>query len=182
MKSPQVVILLEPLPAGRVEPSNPENMKRFILVLASGFGAGYVPSAPGTAGTLVAIPIFLVLSSIPFPLYELTIFAFIFFAIWISGEAQKCWGRKDHPRIVIDEITGYLITMLWLPKTTLFIILGFFLFRFFDIAKPPPIRLLERVKGGFGVVLDDVLAGVYANIVLQIISYFTLSPGGRGVG
>ncbi len=148
----------------------------FVLFLAAGFGAGYAPIAPGTAGTLVAIPIFLVLSSIPFPLYELTILTFFFFASWISGEAQRCWGRKDHPRIVIDEIMGYLITMLWLPKTPLFIILGFFLFRFFDIVKPPPIRTLERARGGFGVVLDDVLAGVYTNIVLQIVHLFIKSP------
>ena len=144
-------------------------MKRFILLLASTFGAGYVPTAPGTAGTLVAIPIFLVLSSIPFPLYELTILTFFFFASWISGEAERCWERKDDPRIVIDEIMGYLITMLWLPRTILFIILGFFLFRFFDIVKPPPIRLLEKAKGGYGVVLDDIVAGIYANIVLQLI-------------
>jgi phosphatidylglycerophosphatase A len=154
-------------------------MDRFFLFLAAGFGAGYVLIAPGTAGTLVAIPIFLVFSSIPFPLYELTILTFFFFASWISGEAERCWERKDDPRIVIDEIMGYLITMLWLPKTTLFIIFGFFLFRFFDIVKPPPIRLLEKVKGGYGVVLDDVLAGVYSNIVLQIISYFALSLGAR---
>jgi phosphatidylglycerophosphatase A len=143
-------------------------MKRFVLLLAAGFGAGYVPMAPGTAGTVVAIPIFLLLSSIPSPLYELTILTSFFFASWISGEAERSWERKDHPRIVIDEIVGYLITMLWLPKTILFIILGFILFRFFDIVKPPPIRLLEKVKGGYGVVLDDVVAGVYANIVLQI--------------
>jgi len=155
-----------------------QKMGYLILLIATGFGVGYSPIAPGTAGTLVAIPIFLVLSSIPFPLYELTILTFFFFASWISDEAQRCWGRKDHPRIVIDEIMGYLITMLWVPKTTLFIILGFFLFRFFDIVKPPPIRFLEKVKGGYGVVLDDVLAGVYSNIILQIISYFTLSPGG----
>ena len=151
-------------------------MKRFFLFLASGFGAGYAPIAPGTAGTLVAIPLFLILSLISSPLYELTILAFFFLASWISGEAQRCWGRKDHPRIVIDEIMGYLVTMLWLPKTTLFIILGFFLFRFFDIVKPPPIRLLEKVRGGYGVVLDDVLAGVYANIVLQIANLFIKSP------
>jgi len=152
-----------------------------ILFLAAGFGAGYVPIAPGTAGTLVAIPIFLVLSSIPFPLHELTVLTFFFFASWISGEAQSSWGRKDDPRIVIDEIMGYLITMLWLPKTVLFIVLGFFLFRFFDIVKPPPIRLLEGVKGGYGVVLDDVLAGVYVNIVLQIVSLFIKSPLSPGM-
>jgi len=156
-------------------------MKRFFLFLAAGFGTGYVPIAPGTAGTLVAIPIFFVLSSIPSPLYELTILTFFFFASWVSGEAQRCWGKKDHPRIVIDEIVGYLIALLWLPRTTLFIILGFFLFRFFDIVKPPPIRLLEKVRGGYGVVLDDVVAGVYSNIILQIISHWTLSSG-RGAG
>jgi phosphatidylglycerophosphatase A len=157
-------------------------LDRFFLFLAAGFGAGYSPIAPGTAGTLVAIPIYFFLSFIPSPLYELTIITFFFLSSWISEKAQREWGRRDHPRIVIDEIVGFLITMLWLPKTTLFIILGFFVFRFFDIVKPPPIRLLERVKGGYGVVLDDVAAGIYSNIVLQIISYFTLSPGGRGVG
>ena len=154
-------------------------MNRFIILLASGFGAGYCPVAPGTAGTLVAIPVYLLFSRIPFPLYELTLLTFFFLASWISDRAEKDWGRKDHPRIVIDEIMGFLITMLWVPKTILFIILGFFLFRFFDIVKPPPIRLAEKARGGYGVVLDDVLAGIYANIILQIISYFTLSPGAR---
>ena len=144
-------------------------MNRFLLFLAAGFGVGYSPIAPGTLGTLIAIPLFLFLSSIPFPLYESTVITFFFLSSWISDKAQVYWGRKDHPRIVIDEMMGFLITMLWVPKTTSFIILGFFLFRFFDIVKPPPIHLLEKVRGGFGVVLDDVMAGVYANIILQII-------------
>ena len=151
----------------------------FFFFLAAGFGAGYSPIAPGTAGTLVAIPIYFFLSFIPFPLYELTIITFFFLSSWISERAQKEWGKRDHPRIVIDEMMGFFITMLWLPKTILFIILGFFLFRFFDIVKPPPIRFLERVKGGYGVVLDDVLAGVYANIILQFVRLFiksSLSP------
>jgi phosphatidylglycerophosphatase A len=143
----------------------------FILFFATGFGAGYSPIAPGTAGTLVAIPIYYFLSFIPFPLYELTIITFFFLSSWISEKAERHWGKRDHPRIVIDEMMGFLITMLWLPKTTLLIILGFFLFRFFDIVKPPPIRLLERVKGGYGVVLDDVLAGVYSNIILHLINF-----------
>jgi phosphatidylglycerophosphatase A len=153
-------------------------MNRFFLLLASGFGAGYSPIAPGTFGTLVAIPIYLFLSHIPFPIYELTLLTFFFLSSWISDRAQNYWGRKDHPRIVIDEILGFLVTMLWVPKTALLIILGFFLFRFFDILKPPPIRLMEKARGGYGVVLDDVLAGIYSNIILQIISYLTLSHGG----
>ncbi len=88
---------------------------------------------------------------------------------------------------MIDEMMGFLITMLWIPKTTRLVIIGFFLFRFFDILKPFPIRHLERrLKGGFGVVLDDVLAGIYSNIILQIIKFlpavFSLSHQGRGTG
>jgi phosphatidylglycerophosphatase A len=159
-------------------------MNRFILVLATGLGVGYSPIAPGTMGTLLSIPIYLFLSQIPSPLYELTLLTFFFLASWISEQAQKYWATKDDQRIVIDEMMGFLITMLWIPRTIFFISMGFILFRFFDILKPFPIRRLEkRWKGGFGVVLDDVAAGVYVNIILQIISYyFTLSPGGRGMG
>jgi phosphatidylglycerophosphatase A len=157
-------------------------LRRFFLLLATGFGVGYSPIAPGTLGTLITIPLYYFLSAIRSPLYEITLLALIFLSIWISENAEIFFGKKDDPRIVIDEMTGFLITMLWVPKTIVSVILGFFLFRFFDIVKPPPIRLIERAKGGFGVVLDDLVAGVYSNIILQIISYFTLSPGGRGVG
>lgn len=159
-------------------------MNKFFLFIATGFGVGYSPIAPGTLGTLVAIPIYYFLSEIPSPLYEITLVGFFFLAVWISENAEIFFGKKDDQRIVIDEMIGFLITMLWIPKTIHFILIGFFLFRFFDILKPFPIRRLEtRLKGGWGVVLDDVLAGVYANIILQIASYyFTLSPGGRGIG
>ena len=159
-------------------------MNRFFLIIATGFGVGYSPIAPGTLGTLVAVPIYYFLSDIPSPLYEITLIGFIFLSVWISEKAEIFFEKKDDQRIVIDEIVGFLITMLWIPKTTRFIIIGFFLFRLFDILKPFPIRRTERkLRGGFGVVLDDVVAGVYANIILHIASYyFTLSPGGRGIG
>ena len=144
-------------------------MNYFILLLATGFGVGFSPIVPGTIGTLLAIPIYIFFSSIPFPVYEVTIVAFFFLSCWISDKAQSYWGNKDDRRIVIDEIMGFFVTMMWVPRTARLIILGFFFFRFFDIVKPPPIRRLERVKGGFGVVLDDVVAGVYANIVLQLL-------------
>jgi phosphatidylglycerophosphatase A len=145
-------------------------MNRFFLLLATGFGVGYSPVAPGTLGTLVAIPIYYFLSDIPSPLYEITLIGFIFLSIWISEKAEIFFVKKDDQRIVIDEIIGFLITMLWVPKTVPFIIIGFFLFRFFDILKPFPIRRLEKgLKGGYGVVLDDVAAGVYANIILHLI-------------
>ncbi len=152
-------------------------MNRFILILATGFGVGYSPIAPGTLGTLIAIPVYYFLSTIPSPLYEITLIAFLFLSVWISENAEIFFGKKDDTRIVIDEMIGFLITMLWVPKTTRFIIIGFFLFRFFDILKPFPIRGLEkRLKGGFGVVLDDVLAGVYANIILEIVRLIVKSP------
>jgi len=144
-------------------------MKYFLLLLATGFGVGYSPIAPGTAGTLIAIPVYFFLSRIASPIYEITLFGFLFLSIWISENAEVFFKRKDDGRIVIDEMMGFFITMLWVPKTLPFIIMAFFLFRFFDIFKPFPIRRVERkLKGGFGVVLDDVAAGVYANIILQI--------------
>ena len=147
-------------------------MNYFILLFATGFGVGNSPIAPGTLGTLVAIPIYYFLSENPSPLYEITLIGFFFLSVWISENAEAFFGKKDDPRIVIDEVMGFLITMLWLPKTILFIILGFFLFRFFDIVKPFPIRHLERqLKGGFGVVLDDVMAGIYANVVLHLLQF-----------
>ena len=145
-------------------------MRRFFLLMATGLGVGYSPIAPGTLGTLVAIPVCYLLSSIPSPIHEITLAGFFCLSVWVSENAEIILGRKDDPRIVIDEIMGFLITMLWVPKAIGFIVMGFFLFRFFDILKPFPIRHIERkLKGGFGVVLDDVMAGVYANIVLQII-------------
>lgn len=162
-------------------------MKHFIIMLATGLGAGYSPVAPGTLGTLLAVPIYFFLSEIPFPLYEITLTGFFFLAVWVSEKTEAIFGKKDDRKIVIDEMMGFFITMLWVPKTIQFIIVGFFLFRFFDILKPFPIRHIEkRLKGGFGVVLDDVMAGVYANIVLHLIQIlpftFFLSPGGRGAG
>ncbi len=161
-------------------------MKRFVLLLATGFGAGYSPVIPGTMGTLIGIPVLLVLSAIPSPAYEMTVLAFFFLAVWTAEKAQTYWGVKDDQRIVIDEIMGFLVTMLWIPGTLTTIICGFILFRLFDIVKPFPIRRLEEVRGGYGVVLDDVMAGVYANIALHIITAlvipFSLSPGGRGPG
>jgi phosphatidylglycerophosphatase A len=145
-------------------------MDRFFLVLATGFGVGYSPVAPGTLGTLLAIPVYYFLSNISSPIYEITLIGFFFLSVWISENAEIFFGKKDDQRIVIDEMMGFLITMLWVPKTTHFIVIGFFLFRLFDILKPFPIRRLEkRLKGGYGVVLDDVMAGVYANIILHLV-------------
>jgi len=105
-------------------------MNYFISLLATGFGVGYSPVAPGTLGTLIAIPVYYFLSAIPSPLYEITLVGFFFLSVWISENAEIFFGKKDDQRIVIDEMMGFLITMLWVPKATHFIVIGFFLFRF----------------------------------------------------
>jgi phosphatidylglycerophosphatase A len=164
-----------------------KRMKQFILFWATGLGTGYSPIAPGTLGTLITVPIYYFISNISSPIYEITLIGLFFLSVWISENAEVIFKKKDDRRIVVDEMMGFLITMLWIPKTFYFVLIGFLLFRFFDIFKPFPIRLLERrLKGGFGVVLDDVLAGVYANIILHLIYWitpnFSLSPWGRGEG
>ena len=109
-------------------------MKHFILILATGFGVGYSPVAPGTVGTLVAIPVYYFLSNISSPIYEITLIGFFFLSVWISENAEIFFGKKDDRRIVIDEIMGFLITMLWVPKTIRFIIIAFFLLKYLRLS------------------------------------------------
>jgi phosphatidylglycerophosphatase A len=143
--------------------------RRVILFFATGCGSGYAPVIPGTAGTVVALVPFYLFSSFSLPVYLLTIAAFIFIAIWISHQAAILLNMKDPPPVVIDEVAGYLVTMVSFSNTWQYVAAGFVLFRLFDILKPFPARWIDRnVPGGYGIVLDDVAAGIYANIVLQI--------------
>jgi len=143
--------------------------RRLILSCATGCGSGYAPVAPGTAGTAVGIIIFFLLSSLPLSLYLLTTVAFTFAAIWCAHQAALILQMKDPPPVVIDEIAGYLVTMASFPVTWQYVAAGFVLFRLFDIVKPFPARWIDqKVGGGYGIVLDDVAAGIYANIVLQV--------------
>ncbi|NLX30125.1 MAG: phosphatidylglycerophosphatase A [Deltaproteobacteria bacterium] len=136
--------------------------------MATGLGSGYSPFAPGTAGTLVAIPLYLALSSLSWPLYLVSVSLLTLLAVHASGEAEKIFGRKDSPRIVIDEIVGLLWSLAFVAQTGWRIAAAFFLFRMFDILKPPPARWCQdRLPGGWGVVGDDVMAGLWANVALQ---------------
>ncbi len=148
------------------------HLSRFtIRFLASGFFSGHIPFAPGTCGTLAAIPIYLLLISVLQGWwYGGAVFAVTLFAIWISDRAEKLYGRKDPPQVVIDEIAGFLLTMTSIPPTAIFIVMGFILFRLFDILKPQPAGWINsRMRGGSGIVLDDIVAGLYANIVLHFL-------------
>jgi phosphatidylglycerophosphatase A len=146
-------------------------MRRLAIVLATWWGVGYSPLAPGTAGTIAAIPLYVLLRLLPLYGYLACVLAIGLVACWAAGEAEHIFQEQDSKRIVIDEAVGFFITMTALPLSWPYLIGGFCLFRCFDILKPLPIRLIERkVKGGYGVVLDDVMAGIYAQISLRIIA------------
>lgn len=138
-------------------------------LLAVGFGTGLSPKAPGTAGTVAAIPIYLVASALPLGAYLALCGLLFALGVWICGRTARALGVHDHPGIVFDEIVGYLITMAAVPVGSGWIVAGFVLFRFFDIVKPWPIRVLDRrVHGGFGIMLDDLVAGLMALALLHL--------------
>lgn len=143
-------------------------MNRFIQICATGFGSGYSPIASGTAGSIVAIPFIWAISGLNLPIYVIFTLVFGLFAVWISDRAEKYFAKKDPGEIVIDEIAGMFVTFIAIELNLISIIAGFVLFRFFDIVKIPPIHQSQKLPGGWGVVVDDLLAGVAANIVLQI--------------
>jgi len=148
-------------------------MRGFVVCAASWFGTGFFPVASGTVGTLGAIPLYLSLARLPLWLYLTTLVPFFFLASWVSGAAEREFGEKDSGKIVIDEVIGFLITMAGVSADWRSIVIGFLLFRFFDIVKVPPARYFDQqVKNGYGVVLDDVVAGIYACIALHIILRF----------
>ncbi|HEX5054967.1 MAG TPA: phosphatidylglycerophosphatase A [Gammaproteobacteria bacterium] len=144
-----------------------------VLLAAFGGGAGLSPKAPGTAGTLAAVPLYLVLMLLPRGWYIAVLLAFALAGVWICGRASRELQVADHPGIVWDEIVGFLLTMSAVAFSWINLVAGFLLFRLFDIAKPWPISYLDRnIKGGLGIMLDDIAAGIYAGTVLYMIDYF----------
>jgi phosphatidylglycerophosphatase A len=141
-----------------------------IHFLALGFGTGCAAIAPGTFGTLAGVLVYEGMSYLPWP-YYLAVTAFLFVAgIGICRRTAADLGEHDAQAIVWDEIVGYLVTMAGAPSGWPWVLLGFVLFRFFDVVKPWPIYLADRhVKGGLGIMLDDLLAGIYSLLTLHII-------------
>ena len=138
-----------------------------VCIAALGFGAGALPKAPGTWGTLVALPIYLPLARLPFVEYILLLAVLFTVGIWICDKAGRVLGSDDHGAIVWDEMVGFWVTMSLAPPGWMWILAGFVVFRLFDIWKPWPIFWLDRrVGGGFGVMVDDLVAGIYAALCL----------------
>ena len=141
-------------------------------LLSLGFGSGLSPKMPGTMGTVIAVGLYMLLPSLDWKIYLGILLVSFFIGIFLCDYTAKALKVHDHPGIVWDEIVGYFITMFMVPKSWLWILTGFILFRLFDIWKPWPISLADkRLKGGLGIMLDDVIAGIFALIIIQIFLY-----------
>jgi phosphatidylglycerophosphatase A len=144
-----------------------------IHFLALGFGSGKAAKAPGTFGTLAAVPVVLLMQQLTLTNYLIITCISMLAGFYICGKAAKDMGVHDHGAIVWDEVVGLMITMIAAPLGFVWLVLGFVLFRFFDIVKPWPIRWLDaKVHGGFGIMIDDVLAGVFSLIGVQLAVYY----------
>lgn len=151
-----------PIPAGLLR--DPGHL------LALGFGSGLAPRAPGTAGTLIAIPLYLLCAQLPHLYYLMVVVGAFGLGVFLCDRTARVLGVHDHPGIVWDEVVGYLVTMAWVPSGWGWVAAGFLCFRVFDILKPWPIRVCDRrVHGGLGIMLDDLLAGLGAAVVLQVV-------------
>lgn len=142
---------------------------QLIIFCASGAYTGFSPIASGTVGTLIGVGIYFLLPRHSPALYLFITLLFFLAGWWLSEKAETIFGQKDSGRIVIDEIVGFFMAMFLIPARWEWIFLGFLLFRLFDILKTPPARQCEELSGGLGVMADDIVAGVYANLVLQLI-------------
>lgn len=145
-----------------------------LHLLSLGFGSGLAPVAPGTFGTLAAVPLYLLAQPLPLPAYLVLVAAMLVAGIVLCGYTSRALGTHDHGGIVWDEIVGYFIAMTAAPPGWGWLLAGFLLFRLFDIWKPWPIGWLDRrLSGGVGIMLDDIVAGIYALLVMKFATLIT---------
>lgn len=146
-----------------------ERLDRAAVLVAQGFGVGCSPVAPGTLGTVLAVPLVCLQFIWPTGVFLIFVLLFVLAAVYVATVAEKQMVGNDHPSIVIDEMAGFLIAMVCVPLTVWSMLIGFVLFRVFDIFKPPPVSTVERrIPGGSGIVGDDLVAGLMTNGLLQL--------------
>lgn len=156
----------------------PRRLRDPVLLCATGFGTGLVPLAPGTAGTLPGLLFAWLLWPLPWGWRVAAVAAVILFGLWLCGAAARRLGVHDHPGIVWDEIAGVMLALQFVPAHWIWLVAGFLLFRLFDVWKPWPIRLADRrLAGGAGIMLDDLLAGLYAGGCLWLLERYAILPG-----
>lgn len=150
----------------------PRKPPLWATLVATSFGAGFVPRAPGTMGTLTAIPMAWAIRRFEWPVFLSATLVISLVGTVAASAFQGAYGTDDDQRIVVDEVAGYFVTLLLVPRTLAALLLAFFVFRVFDIWKPFPVRLIDRkVGGGFGVMADDLAAGVYGALLLYALHH-----------
>ena len=144
-------------------------MRRVIKFTTSFFYLGHSPYMPGTLGSLAGLLIYFVVKD-KLPIYTFSVLFLFALGILFSSEAEKIYKRKDAQTIVIDEACGMMLSLYLVPYNLWIAILGFVLFRVFDIVKPPPAKAIEKFSGSFGIMFDDIIAAIYTNFILQIVA------------
>ena len=144
-------------------------MRRLVKMTTSFFYLGHSPFMPGTLGSLAGLLIYVVVKD-KFPIYAFSILFLFTLGVLFSAEAERIYKRKDAQTIVIDEACGMMLALFLVPYNFWLALLGFLLFRLFDILKPPPAKAIEKFSGAFGVMFDDIIAAIYTNFILQIIA------------
>jgi len=150
--------------------------KSFSVTLATCFGLGYFPFMPGTVGAFVGAGIYALTAS-NLITHTITLLLFVIVGLFVSDKAERIMRTTDPKPVIIDDLTGMLVAFYMIPNTPTCLIIAFILFRVFDIFKPFPIGRIEKMHGGKGIMLDDIVAGLYANIVVQILARLLLCRG-----
>jgi phosphatidylglycerophosphatase A len=159
--------------SGKKARVSPRLLRDPVHFLSFGCGTGLAPFAPGTFGTLLGIPLWLLLQDVSLIVYLFVLVVLLFGGAWVAGRTSRALGTHDHGAIVIDEVLGFLVAMTAAPQGWQWIVAGFLAFRLFDIWKPWPVSLADRrVHGGIGIMLDDLLAGLWALVCLQLAQRF----------
>lgn len=140
-------------------------------LFATGLGTGYCPIVPGTIGSLLGVALYFVLVKLEPSAYISIIVVLFFVGVFTATRAEKLFEKKDARQIVIDEVVGCLISLLFIPRTNWCIIIGFVIFRIFDIIKPFPANASQRLPGGWGIMVDDLIAGIYTAVVINIVVF-----------
>jgi phosphatidylglycerophosphatase A len=145
---------------------------RLSLAVATAFGVGFVPFAPGTFGSLAGLVVFAAVRATGTPMVELAAIVVVFLAgAWAATSAERHFGHIDPGPVVIDEVLGMLVTLALIPVSVTGAVVGFVLFRLFDVVKPPPCNTLEALHGGWGIMSDDLMAAVYAHVCVRLLAW-----------
>lgn len=146
-------------------------MDKIVIFFSSVFGTGYIKYASGTFGSLVGILLWVLFVPDTY-IFQIFVLAAIFIiSVLFSSLAEGIYNKKDDRKIVVDEVAGMWCSVAFLPKTFMFLFAGFLLFRIFDIKKPLFIKKIQKIRGGFGITIDDIVAGIFANVILQIARF-----------